>query len=211
LGFILLGALIENIAGVDLETLFSNCIINPFNRSLDLRFLSLENELKINKELVAATENCGWRKKQLQGEVHDEHCWLMGGVAGHAGLFGSIEGVMALCEDILDIWKDRTVHPAFPNALLQRALEKKHPKESWCLGFDTPSGVSSSGRHLSPRSVGHLGFSGTSFWIDPEKDIVIVLLTNRIYPTKDNIKIREYRPFFHNYIMEKILSELKFR
>lgn len=208
LGFILLGALVENIAGVDIGTLYKKSIINPLNSSSDLSFLSFEKEKKVNIELVAATEYCDWRKKQLQGEVHDEHSWLMGGRAGHAGLFGSIEGVMALCEHILEVWKDRATHPAFPNTLLQHALEKKHPKESWCLGFDTPSGVSSSGKYFSPRSVGHLGFSGTSFWIDPEKDIVIVLLTNRIYPTRNNIKIREYRPFFHNYLMHKILSEL---
>jgi serine-type D-Ala-D-Ala carboxypeptidase len=210
LGFILLGALVENITGVSLDFLYRKIIINPLTSTLELSFLPLEKERKVDEELVAATENCGWRNKQVQGEVHDEHSWLMGGVAGHAGLFGNIEGVMTLCEHILDIWKDRAVHPAFPNSLLQRALEKKDTKESWCYGFDTPSGFSSSGRYFSSQSVGHLGFSGTSFWIDPEKDIVIVLLTNRIYPTRNNIKIREYRPFFHNYLMEKIESEVKF-
>ncbi len=205
LGFILLGALVEKIAGMSLENVYRDFIIDPLRLSSAPCFLPLAQQTPVEKRLIAATEFCGWRKKQIQGEVHDEHSWLMGGVAGHAGLFGSIEGVLTLCELILDIWKDRAEHPAFPNALLHWALETKHPLESWCLGFDTPSpGRSSSGTHFSPRSVGHLGFSGTSFWIDPEKDIVIVLLTNRIYPTRTNTKIKQFRPFFHDYLMEKL-------
>lgn len=210
LGFILLGALVEKIAGMDLENAYRTFIIDPLGLSPSPCFLSLARQTPVQKELIAATEYCGWRKKQIQGEVHDEHSWLMGGVAGHAGLFGSIEGVLTLCEYILNMWKKRAEHAVFPNALLQWALETKHPIESWCFGFDTPSqGRSSSGSYFSPRSVGHLGFSGTSFWIDPEKDIVIVLLTNRIYPTRMNTKIKEFRPFFHDYLMDKTVSLIK--
>jgi len=206
LGFILLGALIERSTRTELDAVFRKHITDPLDISSSLCFLPPGEKIIINKRLIAATENCGWRNKQLHGEVHDENSWLMGGVTGHAGLFGNIEGVMTLCEHILDIWKDRAIHPAIPSTLLQRALETKHSKGGWCLGFDTPSlGYSSSGRHFSPQSIGHLGFSGTSFWIDPEKDIIIVLLTNRIYPTRNNTKIRQYRPFFHDYLMENII------
>ena len=207
--FILLGALIEKETGLRLDDLYRSIITDPLKLSLDLCFLPVGKPSIEKKRSIAATEVCGWRNKLLQGEVHDEHSWLAGGVAGHAGLFGSIKGVMGLCEKILDLWKDRSVLEAFPNTLLQYAVTNKNPVGSWCLGFDTPSlGKSSSGRYFSQRSVGHLGFSGTSFWIDPDRDIIMVLLTNRIHPSRENIKIREFRPFFHNYLMERICSDL---
>ncbi len=205
LGFILLGALIENLTEQSLADFYRTVITDPLELTNQLRFLPHGQSLLVDKLKVAATERCIWRKAIIQGEVHDEHCWLMGGVSGHAGLFGTVDGVMRLCELILDVWKDRASHPAFPNALLQQALSSKHSSESWCLGFDTPSpGISSCGRWFSPRSVGHLGFSGTSFWINPDHDIIVVLLTNRIHPSRENIKIRTFRPFFHDYLMEKI-------
>jgi CubicO group peptidase (beta-lactamase class C family) len=210
LDFILLGALVERKTGLSLDTLYRLIITDPLNLSPDLCFLPVGTPSLEKKQTIAATEVCGWRKKLLQGEVHDEHCWLMGGVAGHAGLFGNVKGVSGLCESILDMWKDRGTLRAFPNALLQHAVTRRHPVGSWCLGFDTPSpGRSSSGRYFSQRSVGHLGFSGTSFWIDPDRDIIIVLLTNRIHPSRENVKIRQFRPFFHNYLMERICSDLQ--
>jgi CubicO group peptidase (beta-lactamase class C family) len=209
LDFILLGALIERMTGITLDALYQKIITDPLNLSRDICFLPVNKPLFENNKIVAATERCGWRNKLLQGEVHDEHCWLMGGVAGHAGLFGNVKGVVGLCEKILDLWKDRGVLDAFPRTLLQSAVTQKHPVGNWCLGFDTPSpGRSSSGRCFSQRSVGHLGFSGTSFWIDPDREIIIVLLTNRIHPSRENIKIRQFRPLFHDYLMEKIFSDL---
>ncbi len=209
LDFILLGSLIERKIGIGLDNLYRMIITDPLNLSLDLCFLPVGKHSLINKEPIAATEVCGWRNKLLQGEVHDEHCWLSGGVTGHAGLFGNVNGVVTLCEKILDMWKDRGALEAFPNSLLQEAVTDKHPFGSWCLGFDTPSlGKSSSGRYFSQRSVGHLGFSGTSFWIDPDRDIIIVLLTNRIHPSRENLKIRQFRPFFHDYLMKRICSDL---
>lgn len=209
LGYILLGAIIEKKTGRSLEALYRRIITDPLQLSGSLYFLPLDSPLRINKKLVAATEDCPWRQKIMQGEVHDEHSWLMGGGAGHAGLFGNIEGVLTLCEALLDIWKDRGSHPAFSNTCLQQAFTRQQPTESWCLGFDTPTaGQSSSGKYFSSNSVGHLGFSGTSFWIDPEKDIVVVLLSNRIHPSRQNTKIRQFRPLFHDYLMEKILSYL---
>ena len=209
LGFILLGALIESKTGISLDTLYRMIITDPLDLSHDLCFLPIGKPSFVNNKHIAATEVCGWRNKLLQGEVHDENCWLAGGVTGHAGLFGSVKGVLGLCEKILDMWKDRGALEAFPNSLLQYAVTNKHPFGSWCLGFDTPSlGNSSSGRYFSQRSVGHLGFSGTSFWIDPDRNIIMVLLTNRIHPSRENIKIRQFRPFFHNYLMERVCSDL---
>ena len=208
LGFILLGALLEKKIELGLDTLFRTIVTDPLQISSELLFLPFYNSPLVNKQTVAATEKCGWRKKIMQGEVHDEHCWLMGGVAGHAGLFGTSGAVMTLCESLLDSWKDRGSHPAFSNKVLQYAVTVKHRNGSWCLGFDTPSpGTSSSGSYFAPNSVGHLGFSGTSFWIDPEKDLIVVLLTNRIHPSRENTKIRQFRPFFHDYLMKRILSD----
>ena len=205
LGFILLGHVLEQCGGKSLEILFERLIARPLGIENELRFLPIGSHSQPAGAGVAATESCDWRGATLQGEVHDEHCWLMGGVAGHAGLFGSIEAVLLVCELLLDIWKGYASHPAFNRDLLCRALTQKHPHSGWCLGFDTPTpGASSSGRYFSPASVGHLGFSGTSFWIDPEKEVIIVLLTNRIHPTRDNNKIRAYRPYFHDQLMEKV-------
>jgi CubicO group peptidase (beta-lactamase class C family) len=208
LGFILLGKIIERLTNKSLDIFYKKVVTDPLKLSLDLCFLPHNQPSPVSNHLVAATELCGWRNRIIQGEVHDEHCCLLGGVSGHAGLFGNVESVLTLCELILDIWKNRASHPTFPNTLLQQALTTKHPTESWCLGFDTPSpGLSSSGRYFSSKSVGHLGFSGTSFWIDPERDIIIILLTNRIHPSRENIKIRQFRPFFHDYLMERMISD----
>ena len=139
----------------------------------------------------------------LQGEVDDEHCWLMNGVAGHAGLFGTIQGVLEMSAHILNQWQGREEHPAYSNTLLQIALTKQYSDQTWCKGFDTPSQPgSSAGEYISGKSVGHLGFTGTSFWIDPEKDMVIVLLTNRIHPTRDNEKIKKFRPLLYDAVYQ---------
>lgn len=205
LGFILLGNLIEQRAGMGLNRLFHEQIALPLGLVNQLLFLPIGAHGGYDRLEIAATEHCGWRQLTMQGEVHDEHCWLMGGVAGHAGLFGTIGAVMSLCELLLDIWKGYATHPAFRSELLCRALTDKDPQSGWCLGFDTPTpGKSSSGRYFSSASVGHLGFSGTSFWIDPEKEVVAVLLTNRIHPSRHNEQIRSYRPFFHDQLMEII-------
>jgi len=207
LGFMVLGKILEERSGSPLHHLFSSRIATPLGIEDQLRFMPLDFSPHPNMSRIAATEVCPWRKKTLQGEVHDEHCWLLGGVAGHAGLFGTVEAVVRLCECLLDIWKGRASHPGFTAPLLIHALSSKHPHSSWCLGFDTPSvGVSSSGKYFSPQSVGHLGFSGTSFWIDPEREVIVVLLTNRIHPSRENAKIRQFRPTFHDRIMEQILE-----
>ena len=131
----------------------------------------------------------------------------MGGVCGHAGLFGDIDSVLAITALILDIWKGRKKHPNIDSDDLRKFLKRRGDikDNSWALGFDTPSPAgSSSGRYFSPQSVGHLGFTGTSFWIDPVKDIVIVLLTNRVHPSRENDKIKKFRPWFHDKIFETL-------
>lgn len=213
LGFILLGRTIEIKTGCTLAQYVEERVLGPLNLEKKIFFNPLFEGRKNHPKIdFAATENCPWRKKILCGEVHDDNCYSMGGAAGHSGLFGNIEGVTTYTGMILDMWKGVKEHPNINKRDfdLFLARQQKIPGSSWALGFDTPAiKESSSGVHLSPRSVGHLGFTGTSFWIDPEKDVVIVLLSNRVHPSRENVKIRQFRPYFHDRVMEKLFPQGK--
>ncbi len=202
LGYLLLGLLVEKSSGVGLDSYFRHRVAAPLNLSAGLFY----NRLPAHRRgSYAATEKCPWRGRVMRGEVSDENCWVLGGVAGHAGLFGRLGEVMELVAAVLEIWRGRLSHPFLPREILKEFLESKNqvPGSTWALGFDRPTpGCSSSGRYLSPRSVGHLGFTGTSFWIDPERDLAIVLLTNRVHPNRDNNRIKEFRPYFHDRVIE---------
>jgi len=211
LGFLLLGKIIEKKGKEKLEDFVSEKVMKPLglDKKIFFRPISVSNERKKSMDLrFVATERCPWRQKVLCGEVHDDNAWAIGGVAGHAGLFGDIEGVLSLTVAIMDQWQGKAVHPNYRNADLKRVLTKQRlvKKSTWALGFDTPAKKgSSSGKYFSKKSVGHLGFTGTSFWMDPEKRIVIVLLTNRVHPQRDNIKIKEFRPLFHDTVMKGLI------
>ncbi|GBE53766.1 penicillin-binding protein 4* [bacterium BMS3Bbin14] len=207
LGFMLLGEVVERVSGRQLDTFFNEKIIKPLKIEEAPFFSALNSNRSKKTEKFAATENCPWRGRVMQGEVHDEHAWLMGGVAGHAGLFGTIRAVLLMTEKILHQWQGQEKHPAYSTTTLQRALKKKYSDQTWCLGFDTPTpGGSTGGKYLSPQSVGHLGYTGTSFWIDPERDLVMILLTNRVHPTRKNEQIRIFRPLFHDTVVEGLTS-----
>lgn len=201
LGFMLLKEIIEKKSGMDFEIFVMEKIFSPVNVEKKIVF----NPRQKKKENFADTENCSWRKKWLSGEVHDDNCWAFGGVCGHAGLFGDLESVLKFVSFLLDVWKGRKTHPSFSSNLLQVFLKRQKivEKSSWALGFDTPSNYgSSAGKYISRESVGHLGFTGTSFWIDPERELVMVLLTNRVHPSRENNLIREFRPVFHDTVIE---------
>ena len=201
-GFVILGAIIEKVTGYGLDTNFENYVTRETDLSQKIFFNTLPAIREVST--FAATENCPWRGRIMRSEVHDEHCWLMGGVAGHAGLFGEIEGVLDLCGHILDQWQSEGNTYAWSH-MLKKGLVRRYKNQTWCLGFDTPSAVGSSGgKYLSPFSVGHLGYTGTSLWIDPEKELVMVLLTNRVHPSRDNIQIKKFRPYFHTEIIRNI-------
>ncbi len=201
LGFILLGLLVEEKTGKSLDNLTRTLIYNPSGLENDLVFPGLN---KNSDRHYVSTEKCLWSDKMLSGRVHDDNCRAVGGVSGHAGLFGTVHGVLAFCEQLLDQWKGRGHHPAYSNRLLRKILTRVNGS-TWTMGFDTVSEKgSSSGSYFSKESVGHLGFTGTSFWIDPEKECIAVLLTNRVHLGRDNWKIREFRPLFHDTLMEGI-------
>lgn len=198
LGFILLGLIMEKISGRDLGYLAQSLIYSPLGLENSLFYPGLK---RVEGRTYVDTERCIWDKTELSGRVHDDNCRALGGICGHAGLFGTSFGVMRLCEKLLDQWMDRGEHPSYSNDILRWAFKKK-VNSNWAMGFDTVSKEgSSSGRYFSSKSVGHLGFTGTSFWIDPEKQCIAVLLSNRVCYGNDNLKIREARPKIHDILM----------
>lgn len=204
LGYIILGKIIEIVSETRLDKFYINNITKPADIEKDI-FFNPVLEKKENKVFVA-TEKCEWRNKIIQGEVHDENSWLLNGISGHAGLFAKTRGVLKLCEIILDKWLDKEVKELnFSNKILQIALKRKNIKETWSCGFDSPSpSGSSAGTMISKQSRGHLGFTGTSFWIDPKKQIIMILLTNRVHPTRDNKLIKDFRPKFHDTVISNV-------
>ena len=128
----------------------------------------------------------------LHGEVHDENAAAMGGVAGHAGLFGTAEAVLAVSGGWLDAYHGRS---SILDGELVREFTRRQshvPKSSWALGWDTPTAPSSSGSYLSPESFGHLGYTGTSLRIDPKQELEVVLLSNRVHLSRTNETIRAF-------------------
>jgi CubicO group peptidase (beta-lactamase class C family) len=175
---------------------------------------------------VAATQFCPWRKRLLCGEVDDENAWALGGVAGHAGLFGTARGVFQLLSFLWGLHdgpdarrKSPPAAPAVSSPLITAETvrlfwspcppDRADSKNIWCLGYDTPSpqGYSSAGRFFSRRTVGHLGFTGVSFWLDLEKRVLVILLTNRVHPTRKNDEIRNFRPVLHDIVMKALLYD----
>jgi serine-type D-Ala-D-Ala carboxypeptidase len=158
------------------------------------------------EEVIAPTENCPWRKRILCGEVHDDNAYAMGGVAGHAGLFSSARDLHTLLLRLNQCLrgKDNFLPQSLVREFLTRDESAGH--SNFALGWDTPTpGNSTSGTLFSPRSVGHLGFTGCSIWWDIEKDCHVVLLTNRVHPSRKNDKIKDFRPLIHDQIM-KVLA-----
>lgn len=153
----------------------------------------------------APTERCSWRKKTLQGEVHDENAWALGGVAPHAGLFGSLSDVSSWALQLRRAYlgSDKTYFGR--SDVVREFVGRRLPRTrgDWGLCFMKPSkGRASCGRHFSLDSFGHTGFTGTSLWIDPVKDLIVVILSNRVHPTRENRKFVELRPRLHDWICE---------
>ena len=206
LGFMILGESVEVVSSATLERFCQDRIFKPLGlRSTAFVDLSQLRTRRLQpvEEMIAPTENCPWRKRILCGEVHDDNAYEMGGVAGHAGLFSSARDIHALLACL-----NRCLHGKddfLPKALLEEFLAKdeKVPNSTCALGWDTPSpDKSASGSRFSPRSVGHLGFTGTSVWWDIEKNCHIILLSNRVHPTRKNEKIKDFRPHVHDLIMQ---------
>jgi CubicO group peptidase (beta-lactamase class C family) len=197
LGFMLLGFVLEDQAG--LARRFDGLLAN----------MGVVEELQFTppqvwQRRIAPTEIDPWRGRLLVGEVHDENCAALGGVAGHAGLFGTAPAVGACARHILQVLDGRS--GAFQRSTLETFIARRDdvPNSSRALGWDTMLPTSSCGRRMSPRAFGHTGFTGTTLWIDPDRGVYVVLLTNRVHPTRANEAIRQVRPALHDAVMDAL-------
>lgn len=205
LGFILLDWILEQLNGRPSDALFAEWLAGPLSLGslffVDLKVPDKGSGARQGRGF-AATERCPWRGRTLIGELHDDNTYAMGGVSGQAGLFGTIQDVAA----VADVWLNSCLHDGgfFESRLVREFWRKSElPDSTRALGFDTPSPhASQTGGRLGPRTVGHLGFTGTSLWIDPDRELIVVLLTNRIHPTRQNDAIRQFRPALHERVTE---------
>jgi len=202
LDYLALGLVVENISGVRLDRFVRREIYQPLEID-DLFFNPLDAPPRPRS--YAATERCPWRGGVLSGAVHDDNAYVLNGVAGHAGLFGTARAVFTLLRALLFAYRGESPSDLLAPDLVC-AFWRRSGDSAWTLGFDTPSAQgSSSGTCFSPNSVGHLGFTGTSFWMDLDRRITIILLTNRVHPVRANEKIRDFRPRIHDTLMEWFL------
>jgi beta-N-acetylhexosaminidase len=200
LGFILLGEILERTTGKPVDQLAQSLIFAP----LDMAG-TMFNPTSGLLGRIAPTENdTSFRKALVQGAVHDENAAAMGGVAGHAGLFTTAPDLAAFCQMLLNggiYGHHRLMNRA---TVLQFTAPQALAGNARTLGWMSPTPNSSSGRYFSTRSFGHLGFSGTSIWIDPDRQLFVILLTNRVYPTRENDKITAVRPAVHDAVIESL-------
>ncbi len=196
LGFVVLARIIELETGEALEEFCQKRIYRPLGVDRDIMFNPLGQERRI-----------AWtRTGESPGLVNDLNARALGGVSGHAGLFGTAQAVAAVAEEILAGLKNRKslFNPAIVQVFGHRAGLVQGAVRA--LGFDTPSAeASSSGRFFSAASLGHTGFTGSSLWIDPERELIVVLLTNRVIMGESDLRIRSFRPALHDAIVEDII------
>jgi CubicO group peptidase (beta-lactamase class C family) len=199
-GFILLGKALEVLIREDLASWTRREVFHP----LGMAVTGFCPSPAARSAIPPAEEDSTFRHRRIQGEVEDENAWVLNGVAGHAGLFSNVPDLLRFAGAIL-----RSAKPAgpeanpslFSSAVLKQFAERQPPEgSSRALGWDTPSEPSSSGEHFAPYSIGHLGYSGCSLWIDLDAAVAVVLLTNRTWPDRQNQSIREVRPLFHDAV-----------
>jgi len=206
LGFILLGEAIAHLAGVPLEVYLRRVVLEP----MGLRTTTY-NPLAhgISPEEIVPTEFCAWRHRRCIGEVHDENSASLGGVAGHAGLFSTAAEVAALGQLYFDGGIYNGVRLLAPETVAEMVRAQVGSDEDpRGLGWHQRSaGYSSSGHGFSPRSFGHTGFTGTSLWVDPDRELVVALLTNRVYYGRDPQPIMDFRPCLHDTVITSLTDQ----
>jgi serine-type D-Ala-D-Ala carboxypeptidase len=195
-GFILLGQVLEGIAGQGLETFCAREVFTP----LSMTSTCFRPPGDWRSAIPPTEEDLTFRQRVIQGEVQDENCSVLGAIAGHAGLFSNALDPLLYAEEMLG--KGRL----FSSETVQLFTSRAHlpPDSSRALGWDTPSQPSSSGKFFSRQSAGHLGYAGTSLWIDFEHQIAMVLLTNRTWPQRQSQGIRMVRPSFHDAVVKAL-------
>lgn len=208
LGFMLLGALVEQVSGMSLDRFCQDKIYRPLGlRAMAFIDITLLRSRRLEpvSDMIAPTERCPWRKRVLCGEVHDDNAYAMGGVAGHAGLFGAARDIDTL------LCRLKQSYDGTDEFLPQRIVREFWTRDpavadsTWALGWDSPAAKNSAaGTRFSPHTVGHLGFTGTSFWLDLERGRHVILLSNRVHPRRDNEAIRAFRPMIHDLVNQAL-------
>lgn len=197
IGYILLGALLETAGRARLHQLFETHITNPLHLSDKIFFVPLTEVRRHAADQFIETEFCPFRNRVIQGEVMDKNSYAMGGVTGHAGLFSTAETIHQLLSELrrASLGQSSLLTKDSFDLFCRPDLGRNWQQAGFTLGFDTPTqGKSQSGSQFSKNSIGHLGYSGTSFWWDLDKDLWIILLTNRCMPNRKNFKIQQFRP-----------------
>jgi serine-type D-Ala-D-Ala carboxypeptidase len=198
LGFMLLGFMLEDVGTAPLSRQVDCWRDSALGPQFTLRYGPLA------PEGLAPTEQDAWRGRVLQGEVHDENAAALDGIAAHAGLFGTAAAVGAAARWWLRLLFGTAAGSISPSTARRFTERSSVPGSSRALGWDTMLPTSSCGTRLSTRAIGHTGFTGTSLWIDPEQDLYVVLLTNRVHPTRDRDGIQNVRRAFHDAVVDDL-------
>ncbi len=197
IGFILLGVALERIAGENLNAFCRREVFGP----VGMVQTDFTPPTRWRDHIPPTEDDRRFRQRVIHGEVNDENAWVMGGVAGHAGVFSNAADVARFGYCMISgrspILRAETVE-------LFTKRESAPPGTSRALGWDTPSQPSQSGKFFSARSFGHLGFTGTSLWCDPERRLSITLLTNRTWPDRESQRIKQVRPRFHDAVIQAL-------
>jgi beta-N-acetylhexosaminidase len=205
LGMIVLKEIIEDVSNRPLNELAHSWLYKP----LGMKLTMFNPPGNIKTQIVPTEIDNIYRKRLLQGEVHDENAHVLGGVSGHAGIFSTASDIGKYSQMMLNdgLWIGRRT---FKSKQVKEFTQLHYlPKDSErTLGWDTPSmnGKSSAGDYFSSSTFGHLGYTGTSLWIDPENEIIVVLLTNRVHPTRERGGIYGIRREFHTKVMKTLLN-----
>jgi serine-type D-Ala-D-Ala carboxypeptidase len=199
IGFIILGIALERLADEPLDTFCQRSIFGP----LAMTHTTFNPTKALRESIPPTADDRTFRHRVIQGEVQDENASVLGGVAGHAGLFSTADDLALFAHAMLNggypILRPETV-----NLFTRR--ESAPEGTSRALGWDTPSAPSQSGKYFGPHSFGHLGYTGTSLWIDPDRQLSIALLTNRTWPDCQNQSIKQVRPAFHDAVVQALSS-----
>jgi len=200
LGFILLGEIVERLTGQSLDAFAERSIFAP----LGMNHSIFNPPRKLREEIAPTEDDTTFRKRLVWGEVHDQNAWAMGGVAGQAGMFSTAGDVAAFAQMILNGGIYTHTRLLARATIQQFTAPQPLGNSARTLGWDVALDPAATGRYFSPRSFGHYGYTGTSLWIDPECSLFIILLTNRVNPSVENIKIRQVRPALHDAIFEAL-------
>ncbi|RLE55075.1 MAG: penicillin-binding protein [Candidatus Methanomethylicota archaeon] len=200
-GFIILTKIIEELCEARIDEFASKEIFMPLGMKD-----TMYNPPAELKERIAATEYCKFREKVIWGEVHDENAWRMSGVSGHAGLFSTASDLAVFAQMMLNLGAYGEVRILSPRSVkLMTMSHTSNLGEARGLGWDVKSGKASCGDLFSDKSFGHTGFTGTSLWVDPEAQMFVIFLTNRVHPTRENTAIIDVRPRLHNVIAASLV------